>query len=179
MQTQVSVTPNLIQANNQAVVTLQLSIWSDGFCCPTLNSGTITLFSGNGASIVVDALLSGTSFDPGPNPFPNPVFSGSLAGLGRLFSAPFTYATPGSYTPYATGIFSISHIIGGGLETTGGPFSSCNFGQNCTNSLLTVNAGNGAAVPLPAALPLFVSGLVGMGWLARWKRRRQRSQQSL
>ena len=27
------------------------------------------------------------------------------------------------------------------------------------------------AVPIPAALPLFLTGLFGLGWMARWRRR--------
>jgi hypothetical protein len=40
------------------------------------------------------------------------------------------------------------------------------LGREFETSAVALNA-----VPLPAALPLFASGLVGLGWLARRKRR--------
>ena len=47
---------------------------------------------------------------------------------------------------------------------------------NCTVTLLTLNGdqslGYGSAVPLPGALPLFASGLVGLG-LLRWRKKRK------
>jgi len=47
---------------------------------------------------------------------------------------------------------------------------------NCTVTLLTLNGdqslGYGSVVPLPGALPLFASGLVGLG-LLRWRRKRK------
>jgi hypothetical protein len=47
---------------------------------------------------------------------------------------------------------------------------------NCTVTLLTLNGtqslGTGSVVPLPGALPLFASGLVGLG-LLRWRRNRK------
>ncbi len=54
-------------------------------------------------------------------------------------------------------------------------FDSCHFNDPCTH----MNIDNVALtpVPLPAALPLFASGLVGLGWLSR--RRRKQAAETL
>jgi hypothetical protein len=43
--------------------------------------------------------------------------------------------------------------------------------EGCGSLGAAIGAARISPVPLPAALPLFISGLVGMGWLARRKKR--------
>jgi hypothetical protein len=49
------------------------------------------------------------------------------------------------------------------------------FGNNGGPSTVTLDVAFAPAVPLPAALPLFASGLAGLGWLSR--RRKQKIRQ--
>lgn len=52
------------------------------------------------------------------------------------------------------------------------PFASLVDGEFYTGSITVSNVVDVSPVPLPAALPLFLSGLIGLGWLG--KRRSQR-----
>lgn len=48
------------------------------------------------------------------------------------------------------------------------PFVSLIDGEFYTASVSISNVANISSVPLPAALPLFLSALVGLGWVGKW-----------
>ena len=153
-----SVTPNSIQAGEQSVLDLQLFVQAAPLAFGyTFAGGTVTLFSGTGqsqafnwnATLGLDQPTS-TTLD---------------------FSQAFTYLNPGDYLPYFTSVATATYQChcGPNFEFVihqDGPYTES------WSSVLTVN-GAQAAVPVPAALPLFASGLAGLGWLARRKKRQQ------
>jgi hypothetical protein len=142
------VSSNLILAGEQSIVDVQLGLSFDaGFFFAAFTGGNVTLFSGDGQSQLFDIGSGGTFRD---------------------FSQAFTYSDPGSYfanftASYTANEFAQTCVPGGGCVTT-----SVGIGGQ-------LNGGTAVVVeptPLPAAFPLFASGLGLMGWFARRKKRR-------
>jgi hypothetical protein len=162
-----SVSPTSIFQGGTSTLTLHLDLFADDDALnPRFFGGTVSLFPGFG---------SGISFDVGSG------------GTTRDFSATFTYPTAGTFHPAFIGtvayfetflfqapIFGLcqngpfnAHQCITGFETT--PFEAFAFSNLSPTRLATVDV---AATPLPAALPLFGTGLGFMGLVGWWRKRR-------
>jgi hypothetical protein len=117
-----------------------------------LTGGSVTFQSGDGQSFFETMLLF------------------SSTQLATLPPPSFVYANPGVFTP------SFSATVDYSVTSTDplcSVFNACGptpFSQDVNGAIsLTVDA---AATPLPAALPLFATGLGGLGLLG-WRRKRK------
>lgn len=81
--------------------------------------------------------------------------------------------------------FAAGSTLADGFLQTGSPFFTVGLGPGCTNGRFCdafggnrtsawafdiVNVDNATLVPIPAAFPLLLSGLAGLGFLGRWRR---------
>ena len=108
---------------------------------------------------------------------------------GQVADLLVTRAASGQFTVSIDGVTSLNVLDDIGVTTFLGPDNTIWFFVDDFQSLFfypdTPEAGSGfidfinvtsdvAPVPLPATLPLFASGLIGLGWLSR--RRRKQAQ---
>jgi hypothetical protein len=138
---------------------------------PELNLSDVTisldvLNVANGQHLAVPiGLLDNATYGPSGE---NAPFAGNASvdyGLQNSQNLAFSYVpifSPSfNFDPLAdnTYVFTLSVVLNSDSSSLGSVSA-------------TVIAGDGAAVPLPAALPLFATGLGGLGWLARRRRKR-------
>jgi hypothetical protein len=158
-----SVIPGEIFAGAQATLDLQLSLVGDVGIVFT--GGSATLFFGDGGSALFNIGNSGGTF--------------------REFSATHAYSIPGDYSLSFTASANFDEIARENIATTDCFFdisptcpSTVTTSFNVTH--VTVKqvsvAGQASLIvdptPLPAALPLFATGLGALG-LLRWRRKRK------
>jgi len=131
-----------------------------GFGPITLNQLVLSLY--NNANTVV-----GTFSLAAPVDFTAAQVQAQQGNGNAIFEFILTPAEQAQFTALLTGTFSTFHIalasaLGVPLVSNDGP-----------ESFLAVLAGGAAVVPLPGALVLFASGLVGLGVLSRRRARRR------
>ncbi len=133
----------------------------------------------------------GGSFGPNPGNFPGPYnFEVTCTNntSGKICNGPLTFTASGAT---AANPFIIGAPLGHGLFPTDAiafvadlsVSGSCGVDIPCTAGTgfvgttldLTPPGGPGVATPLPAALPLFASGLGGMGLFGWWRKRKARA----
>src|SRR5262249_45345417 len=133
-----------------STLTLHLDLFPDQGASSNMDfvGGSVTLFSGYGPSMTFGIGSEGIITPP-----PGPVT--------RDFSATFTYPTAGVFHPSFVGeAFSIMVVEdGSSIEPR--------FGLRGSADLNVL-----AATPIPAALPLFGTGLGLMGLVGWWRKRR-------
>jgi hypothetical protein len=185
---QFSVNPNPILAGSQATLDLQLTLSADsGYFNAAFNGGTATLYDGLGDSQTFNIGVGGTFRDfSAAFTYPN------AGGYSPNYSVSVNY-TEDAQVQVGTGSYQVQtgtycafyNIFGSCLQyvpiyttyyypiyqTETFAFYTGTFGS----SPLTVNpvvVGSDATTPLPAALPLFATGLGAFG-LFGWRRKRK------
>ena len=98
-------------------------------------------------------------------------------GIGQYVGSPF----PNSFT-VVSGQITVANFLDFGSDNKSPAITCCSlvlnseFGAGLSNDSLGVNSGGGdltfTPVPLPGALPLFATGLVGLGLLG-WRRKKK------
>ena len=107
--------------------------------------------------------------DPDPNSTQNPPGCCVPGGLQLIESDGETASGGGAQiTGLISGIGSFKVSIASDGESR--PFDPFNFGFDTSDQIEFTQATT-SVVPLPAALPLFASGLAGLGWLSRRRKR--------
>jgi hypothetical protein len=139
----------------------------------------------DGGGNVVDLTTATVSINGGSfNTFTDPMHIGLHFGLDYAF---FGYQAPGpdliqlTFLPADFTALTSTNSFSGAptgfllafsdVPTSGGPLSFTDFDLRGLN-LSAVSTGSGSQTPLPAALPLFASGLGVMGLLARRRKRK-------
>lgn len=175
-----TVTPGEITAGGSSTLNLKLDLLADsGYRDAQFTGGSATLFSGDGTSI---------SFDIGSG------------GVLRDFSHSFSYADPGTYAAsflvnatytqlydaYVY-LYTISYVVAIGHNACGwwcpqkvktghkpayGWKTYSDFSKSKLKGKAYVEVSAPVVTPIPAALPLFASGLGAMGLVA-WRNRRK------
>jgi hypothetical protein len=141
----------------------------------TLSSGVADTYSGTLSGPPGGVL--GPGFGPGIG-IPHPLFEPATSSTGNLVSFSFTFSSIHVFQGYMSdgalgtstdtwdaATFTSLGLTSGTYEWTWGPGADQNF---------TIEIGTPVATPLPAALPLFASGLGALG-LFGWRRKRKSS----
>ena len=141
---QFSINPSTISEGGFALLDLRLNLYADdGYHDAQITGVTATVYSGDGRSVSFESPGGGTS---------------------RVFSLLFTYPNPGDYVlSFLMQViykqFLDDYVYGYIIALSG-------------DLPLRVDALAPSAVPIPAALPVFASGLGAMGLIA-WRSKRR------
>lgn len=169
---------DLSGAAGQTAVSAQLVIPANGYYYSSSGGSTYEVFDYIGS---IPNLLDGTAGIAGFND----LRSGNSYGQTTISGVSTTDPMPEvAVTLNAAALADINALLAGSAFdfAIGGACTSCTVGSVLWSSSEGVNAGQlilefgtPSAVPLPGALPLFASGLVGGFGYLRWRSRKRRA----
>jgi hypothetical protein len=190
-----SVTPGSISAGDQSLLDVQLSLSPDsGYFNAGFTGGTVSFFSGDGGSTSFDIGSGGTTRDFSVSfAYPNagsytPSFQVTANYSQQYQQYVYLYTTSyqvfGGYGSYSCGFLSTCYypIYYTQYQPVYGWQTYTDFLSSTLNGSAPLDVTDGAAfsinavavvTPVPAALPLFATGLGALGLLARRRRKKQ------